>query len=103
MLGCNTSRVVGCIHLTIWSGNSLLLKVLQVWTAKLLHPLFVHHSLRGDPLRIIPHEHVCEMCSIMYTFLARLIERFHRCTEIGLVKVRVRKAFAGVQAHLVRC
>lgn len=72
-----------------------------------LQSILLYNPLRCNPIRIIPHKHVCEVGSIMDFLNGRLaIVKLrnwgdHRL-KAGFMKVGESESLAGIEADLVR-
>jgi len=72
------------------------------------HPVLSLHAVGSDSLRVVAHEHVGEVATIVDALSGLLTglearKRLHDRGEVGLVEVGEGEALAGVEADFVGC
>ena len=79
----------------------------QLTSIKQRRPILGNYSLRRNPIRIVPHKHIGEVCPVVDSFFRCLSsfkawQRLENRLKLGLVKVGKSKALTCVEPDFVR-
>jgi hypothetical protein len=84
----------------------ILSKSSQLTSVQQRRPIFGNYPLRRNPIRIVPHKHIGEVCPVVDSFSRCLSsfkarQRLENRLKLGLVEVGKRIALTGIEPDFV--